>query len=1263
MRVRKIHSKRGGRGGSYRSSTEQSRGRGGGPHPPTPPTPEPPPWSRWDQDPPHPTPPPWPFCAGRRDQSNIRCKPRKWDKWVLRTQEEERQRGGGLGEGCNDEVQGARRLRNRLTRHAPTPRHSRCTQLKPYTSLGTASPTTSSPIAPTLTSRFQSVSHHREAPRVDQPRMADSPPLKVRLANARHGEASTLVHIAAYDAAVHTHPLSCPFCANRVIPKRGLVNVHHYAHAPGAECVKIEHDNAGKGEWHTAWQACADVVWREVEYKAPLSGRARIRDVANPTTGACIEFQASPLTEVQIAAREEDYGAALTWVVDARDTARVLAPTADGHAILLDAWRHRAALQAITYYDIGTDVLFRRVARLTPHHCLCVAEPLAAFLARAFAGIGNPAGAAALQEARRGFEPGKVAPKAEPTPEHLPVSVALNGAGRVELTLQSPTGDLGPAGWLLSATGFTHRDSDGVYVHTRPTSDAGLAIFAEGATDPDDALCLLDDAGGSSHASPGGRSTVSGAGAKRWERLGPHVPGWYSLRLWQAILRLPANAARRVGEVLFRVAGGRATDSLPAVLCAPSGRIMWDHASSPPLVGFALHLHDPYTLWGVTDTLALRAAVAAYESGWDTLSEALCPFTDKGVAMYLCACNGSIHLSDQCPCSRCRAPYVTNGPGLCGVCSLHDRECLIRDQAKRKIAEWCTPLAKDGNRSGAWMDYPIISKFGDMLLDEVFVSNEARMYRQGYTCESDTDSHSRQLEQFHTQTLALPRVTQLDGNTDWVPTFDTCLTHGYRPLSVVDVAVPYKGIIREVWIVDVTFVSSEGILRQLDVLRDHLPDATVYVIDASWVLQLQQDTNLPLEGARDAAILRAKIGYKPKERSLRCATVECYRRILVSKRVPSRCHDCKAVTLVPLCTEHAPLADRTCEECLTWRRCHHCGAVSEGKKGMTLRPACRLTTGAGGRVKTCARCTDIDCVRTECGGEHKLECATIGCYQRILESKQSTSQCQECNAVTRVPLCTIHESMYRMCNECRSWGRCHHCGEVATERMTLRPPCRIDDRSGERVKTCARCTGIDCVRTDCEDNHAQCEFCTSWRTSLRGPCSSCAKPVHLCTQHGDQLLRGEDEHAMLVSGGIVGPDLCKDCYDKAVGRVRVCCRANCSQPSWPSHLRRCVGCQTPAYACTGHTGPHYCRACRSRADEPPPSSERPRIVERSPNTDTAQATLCAWPSGVKCRERAIAARQCTHCDTRVEACTYHDQVMEERRGLCLGCHKRGALPV
>lgn len=98
----------------------------------------------------------------------------------------------------------------------------------------------------------------------------------------------------------------CPSCTTEVVPKCGEILVWHFAHKARLDC-----DDWGEGEsaWHAAWKALWPIECREIVvgcHRADI----RIED------GCVVELQHSPLSDDEIADRENHYGT-MVWIFDA----------------------------------------------------------------------------------------------------------------------------------------------------------------------------------------------------------------------------------------------------------------------------------------------------------------------------------------------------------------------------------------------------------------------------------------------------------------------------------------------------------------------------------------------------------------------------------------------------------------------------------------------------------------------------------------------------------------------------------------------------------------------------------------------------------------------------------------------------------------------------------------------------------------------------------------------------------------------------------
>lgn len=102
----------------------------------------------------------------------------------------------------------------------------------------------------------------------------------------------------------------CPVCCGDVLAKCGARRIWHWAHRVKASCDQWwENETA----WHRNWKMNFPAEWQEVIVKGS-SGEIHIADVRTPS-GLSIEFQHSPVTDIEQETREEFYND-LILVVD-----------------------------------------------------------------------------------------------------------------------------------------------------------------------------------------------------------------------------------------------------------------------------------------------------------------------------------------------------------------------------------------------------------------------------------------------------------------------------------------------------------------------------------------------------------------------------------------------------------------------------------------------------------------------------------------------------------------------------------------------------------------------------------------------------------------------------------------------------------------------------------------------------------------------------------------------------------------------------------
>lgn len=120
------------------------------------------------------------------------------------------------------------------------------------------------------------------------------------------------------DATNENEDYFCPVCGEKLVLKKGKVNVHHFAHWPDSQCTDSWHYDMS--DWHRIWQERFPEETREVvKEKNGIKHRA---DVLIEDKQIVIEFQKSPLTADEFNDRNNFYnslGYKVIWVFDLTD--------------------------------------------------------------------------------------------------------------------------------------------------------------------------------------------------------------------------------------------------------------------------------------------------------------------------------------------------------------------------------------------------------------------------------------------------------------------------------------------------------------------------------------------------------------------------------------------------------------------------------------------------------------------------------------------------------------------------------------------------------------------------------------------------------------------------------------------------------------------------------------------------------------------------------------------------------------------------------
>lgn len=135
----------------------------------------------------------------------------------------------------------------------------------------------------------------------------------------------------------------CPVCGEQVVLRKGPVKVPHFAHRSGTECLDGWHHDMS--EWHYGMQSRFPTECREVV--VTHDGVKHRADVLFGNT--VIEFQHSPISKDEVAARNDFYRAAgyrVLWIFDVREKVKSEMLTEDtehGEAGLIWRWKRAPA--------------------------------------------------------------------------------------------------------------------------------------------------------------------------------------------------------------------------------------------------------------------------------------------------------------------------------------------------------------------------------------------------------------------------------------------------------------------------------------------------------------------------------------------------------------------------------------------------------------------------------------------------------------------------------------------------------------------------------------------------------------------------------------------------------------------------------------------------------------------------------------------------------------------------------------------------------
>lgn len=103
----------------------------------------------------------------------------------------------------------------------------------------------------------------------------------------------------------------CIGCGNQMIPKCGVLKMHHWAHRISTKC-----DSWWETEslWHRGWKSQFPESYREISFYDEKLHEFHRADISTPE-GITIEFQNSSLSITEMQSRETFYGK-LIWVIN-----------------------------------------------------------------------------------------------------------------------------------------------------------------------------------------------------------------------------------------------------------------------------------------------------------------------------------------------------------------------------------------------------------------------------------------------------------------------------------------------------------------------------------------------------------------------------------------------------------------------------------------------------------------------------------------------------------------------------------------------------------------------------------------------------------------------------------------------------------------------------------------------------------------------------------------------------------------------------------
>lgn len=171
------------------------------------------------------------------------------------------------------------------------------------------------------------------------------------------------------------------------------------------------------------------------------------------------------------------------------------------------------------------------------------------------------------------------------------------------------------------------------------------------------------------------------------------------------------------------------------------------------------------------------------------------------------------------------------------------------EEAKIKLAKMIPYDKHYRGRNGPFIDYPIlhIDEYfqGCLMLDERITYKDLIKFIPEHIYNSIENVESFLLKDEYSKIIKyIPHIPQLfDGN--FVPTFELCKELKLEPYMKVDIVIPHKGDIVEIWMLEVKDNSIDKMVINQLLKHTEYIYYSIYIINVNWVLE--QDNNLSQE--------------------------------------------------------------------------------------------------------------------------------------------------------------------------------------------------------------------------------------------------------------------------------------------------------------------------------------------------------------------------------------------------------------------------------